>query len=114
MLAFLDSPDERRLVRRALMRSIPLRWTEHNVAQIWTSLVPPAEAALRRLCPELDEAESRRRIQIALHAVQGIALASVLWMGDELPPPVVAREVASLLAPYLLSAPRPGTAPSPG
>lgn len=114
VLAFLDTPDDRRQVRRALMRSIPLRWTEHNVAQIWASLVPPAAVALRRLIAGLDEAEARRRIQIALHAVQGIAFASVLWMGDELPPPVVAREVARLLAPYLVSAPRPDTPPSPG
>jgi AcrR family transcriptional regulator len=114
VLAFLDTPPAQTVVRRVLMRSIPLRWTEHNVVQIWASLVPPAAAALCRLRPELDEAEARRRIQVALHAVQGIALASVLWTGDELPPDVVAREVASLLAPYLVSAARPDTVPSPG
>lgn len=114
VLAFLATPPEQQIVRRVLMRSIPLRWTEHNVAQIWASLVPPAATALRRLCPALDDAEARRRIQISLHAVQGIALASVLWTGDELPPPIVAREVARMIAPYLVSEARPDTAPSPG
>ncbi|MBS2013550.1 MAG: TetR/AcrR family transcriptional regulator [Deltaproteobacteria bacterium] len=100
---FMVPPHETLAVRRMFMRSVPLEWIERGAAEIWSSVVDPVTQAFRRLRPEVSEAELRRRVIVALHAVQGVALASIVWEPEALPGSDAASELARMLAPYLLA-----------
>lgn len=100
---FMVPPHETLAVRRMFMRSVPLEWIERGAAEIWSSVVDPVTQAFRRLRPEVSEAELRRRVIVALHAVQGVALASIVWAPEALPGESAATELARMLAPYLLA-----------
>lgn len=100
---FMIPPDETLATRRMFMRSVPIEWIEPAASAIWASVVEPATRAIRRLRPGLDEVEVRRRVIVALHSVQGVALASMVWAPEAIPPAEAASELARMLAPYLLA-----------
>lgn len=99
---FLVPPAPELALRQTFMRSVPLEWIEQSATKIWGALTEPCAALLRRHRPELDETTARRRVIIALHATQGVALASALWAAGDLPPDAAAPELTRLLVAYLL------------
>jgi AcrR family transcriptional regulator len=98
---FVDAGPDDRAIRVAMARHVPMSWIEEGSSAIFDALVPEAAAGLRRALPALGEAEARRRVIVALHAVEGVTLASVLWSNAELGAAEAARELAALVLPYL-------------
>jgi len=102
---FMVPPEETRALRRTFMRSVPLEWIEPSAAAIWASVLEPVASGIQRLQPRLDAAEARRRVLVALHSVQGVALASIVWAPEGLTGEEASVELARMLVPYLLGPP---------
>jgi AcrR family transcriptional regulator len=99
---FLEPPPELRALRRALIHSVPLSWVERSSQEIWDRVTTDATAALCRVATHLSPEEARHRIAVALHAVQGVAIGSVMWAPTELAPERAASSLARMLVPFLV------------
>ncbi|MBS2011756.1 MAG: TetR/AcrR family transcriptional regulator [Deltaproteobacteria bacterium] len=81
---FLDTSGPRGRLRRTVVSEVPLSWIASNASSTLESLIESCTGALTKLRPELPVPEIRRRIHVAFHAVQGVAIGQLVFPIDEL------------------------------
>lgn len=81
---FLDTSGPRGRLRRILVSEVPLAWVAPNANATLTALIGTFTATLTKLRPDLSEAEIRRRLHVAFHAVQGVAVGQLVFPIEEL------------------------------
>lgn len=84
LMHFLDTAGPRGRVRQALVSEVPLAWIKPNAAETFDGLIAACGLTLGRLLPELPKSEIERRLYLAFHAVQGVAVARLVFPLDTL------------------------------
>lgn len=101
--SFVLRNDTSPAVRRALMRDVPIAWVESNVAKVYEEAFDAAAAALCKIRTDLSHEQAKRRVFVAIHAVQGVTTGSFLWQGEALSAEVTTDEICRLITGYLLA-----------
>lgn len=76
---FLESSGSRGRLRRAVVSEVPLSWIAPNASRTLEALIEAFTATLTRVQPALPPAEIRRRLHVAFHAVQGVAVGQLVF-----------------------------------
>lgn len=103
--SFLETDGARGKTRRTLMTEVPLAWVAANAAQSFELQVAAASAALRRLRPDLPPDLVRLRLYLALHAVAGVAVGTLVFPLQGLKLDATVREMERAVSAIVLADP---------
>lgn len=76
---FLDVSGPRGRLRRTVVSEVPLSWVAPNAAATLESLIVACTGSLAKLLPTVPVPEIRRRLHVAFHAVQGVAIGQLVF-----------------------------------
>lgn len=102
--SFLDTKDARSRIRRALVTEVPLSWVSVPAGESWSQVIHAAALALLNVRPDLSLEEAKRRVFIALHAVQGIVIGQLVFPHADMTHDEAVTYVERMITPFLLSA----------
>lgn len=76
---FLDVSGPRGRLRRTVVSEVPLSWVAPNAASTLESLIVACTGSMKKLHPTVPVPEIRRRLHVAFHAVQGVAIGQLVF-----------------------------------